>query len=373
VLSLLHALVTVSFQADQVVSGLAVNFVGVGLSMVLGEGLSKAGAVSLLPVWSVPVLSQIPIIGPIMFSGHSPMVYVGYLLTPAVAYYIMRTRPGMHLRAVGESPAAADALGINVYRLRYLYVLIGGLLAGLAGGTISLAVSPGWFSELTTGGQGWIAVGLVIFAQWDPWRAAGGAYMFGALRRLILDLQGPQLLLGFANPFYYMPKLGFSCNAALCTRNPDFGDRVARGAEKARGRPCALAILRSRNGVVDRTTLAPEAIFCYSWVKYVDHPLGRAIPGTDRNQSRCRPWRRGPPGQRKNLGHAGVSYEIAETTGPGHATRSPRLIPRGRTMSSWRWVEMGPPTRSSTAWSWQRRTGVSGPLVSLWALLASSP
>lgn len=209
VLSLLHALVTVSFQADQVVSGLAVNFVGIGLSMVLGEGLSKAGAVSLLPVWTVPVLSQIPIIGPIMFAGHSPMVYLGYLLTPAVAYYIMRTRPGMHLRAVGENPAAADALGINVYGLRYFYVLIGGLLAGLAGGTISLAVSPGWFSELTTGGQGWIAVGLVIFAQWNPWRAAGGAYMFGALRRLILDLQGPQLLLGFANPFYYMPKLGF--------------------------------------------------------------------------------------------------------------------------------------------------------------------
>jgi ABC-type uncharacterized transport system permease subunit len=208
-LSLLHALVTVSFQADQVVSGLAVNFVGVGLSMVLGEGLSKAGAVSLLPVWTVPVLWRIPIIGPIMFTAQNPMVYLGYLLTPAVAFYISRTRPGMHLRAVGENPAAADALGINVYRLRYFYVLVGGLMAGLAGGTISLAVSPGWFSELTTGGLGWIAVGLVIFAQWSPWRATGGAYMFGALRRLILDLQGPKVLLGLANPFYYMPKLGF--------------------------------------------------------------------------------------------------------------------------------------------------------------------
>jgi simple sugar transport system permease protein len=208
-LSLLHALVTVSFQADQVVSGLATNFVGVGLSMVLGEGLSKAGAVSLLPIWSVPLLARIPILGPIMFTEQNPMVYLGYLLTPAVAYYIMRTRPGMHLRAVGENPAAADAMGINVYKLRYLYVLIGGLMAGLAGGTISLAVSPGWFSELTTGGLGWIAVGLVIFAQWNPWRAAAGSYMFGALRRLILDLQGPQLLLGVANPFFYMPKLGF--------------------------------------------------------------------------------------------------------------------------------------------------------------------
>ena len=153
-LSLLHALVCVSFQADQVVSGLAVNFLGVGLSLVLGEGLSKAGAIALLPVMTVPVLSSIPFFGPILFTNQSVLVYIGYLLVPAVWFYIGRTRPGLHLRAVGEYPAAADALGINVYRLRYLYVFAGGLLAGLAGATISLAVSPGWFSELTTGGQG---------------------------------------------------------------------------------------------------------------------------------------------------------------------------------------------------------------------------
>ena len=153
--------------------------------------------------------SRAPIIGPILFTAHSPLVYLGYLATPAVWYYINRTRPGLHLRAVGEYPSAADSLGINVYRLRYLYVFVGGLMAGLAGATISLAVSPGWFSELTTGGQGWIAVGLVIFAQWNPWRAAAGAYMFGALRRLILDLQGPTMLLWFKNPFFYMPQLGF--------------------------------------------------------------------------------------------------------------------------------------------------------------------
>jgi len=208
-LSLLHALVTINFQADQVVSGLAINFVGIGLSTVLGEGLSKAGTVSLLPSYTVPLLSQIPLIGPIFFTGQHVLVYVGYVLTPVAWFYINRTRPGLHLRAVGEYPAAADALGINVYLLRYLYVLIGGLLAGLAGATISLAVSPGWFSELTTSGQGWIAVGLVIFAQWDPWRGAAGGYMFGAIRRLILDLQGPEFLFGFRNPFFYTPKLGF--------------------------------------------------------------------------------------------------------------------------------------------------------------------
>lgn len=208
-LALLHAIVTVNFQADQVVSGLAINFVGVGLSMVLGEGLSKAGAVSLLPMITIPGLTQVPVLGPILFTNHSPLVYVGYLLTPAVWYYINRTRPGLHLRAVGEYPAAADALGINVTQQRYLYVILGGMMAGIAGANISLAVSPGWFSELTTGGQGWIAVGLVIFAQWNPWRAAAGSYMFGALRRLILDLQAPQTLFGFANPIYYMPKLSF--------------------------------------------------------------------------------------------------------------------------------------------------------------------
>jgi simple sugar transport system permease protein len=137
------------------------------------------------------------------------MVYIGYLFIPLAWYYINRTRPGMHLRAVGEYPAAADALGINVFQMRYLYVFVGGLLAGLAGATISLAVSPGWFSELTTGGQGWIAIGLVIFAQWNPLRAAIGAYTFGALRRLILDIQGPTMLIGLRNPFYYNPYWGF--------------------------------------------------------------------------------------------------------------------------------------------------------------------
>jgi simple sugar transport system permease protein len=115
----------------------------------------------------------------------------------------------MHLRAVGEYPAAADSLGINVFSLRYLYVFVGGLFAGLAGATISLSISPGWFGALTTAGQGWIAVGLVIFAQWDPVRAAFGSYAFGALRRLVLDIQGPPTLFGLVNPFYVNAHYGF--------------------------------------------------------------------------------------------------------------------------------------------------------------------
>jgi general nucleoside transport system permease protein len=208
-ISQIHAFISIALQADQVVSGLALTFVGTGVSLVLGEGLSKAGAISLLPTFSIPLLSQIPFVGPIFFDNQSILVYVGYLMIPLAWYYINRTRAGLHLRAVGEYPAAADALGINVFRLRYFYVFVGGMLAGLAGATISLAVSPGWFSELTTGGQGWIAIGLVIFAQWDPIRAAVGSYVFGALRRLILDIQGPTTLLMFRNPFYYNPYWGF--------------------------------------------------------------------------------------------------------------------------------------------------------------------
>ncbi len=208
-ISQIHAFITITLQADQVVSGLSLTFLGTGISLVLGEGLSKAGAVSLLPRFSIPLLNQIPILGPVFFNDHSVMVYLGYLIIPLTSYYIYSTRPGMHLRAVGEYPAAADALGISVYGLRYFYVFVGGVFAGLAGATISLAVSPGWFSELTTAGQGWIAIGLVIFAQWDPYRAAFGSYAFGALRRMILDIQGPTTLLGMANPFYYNPYWGF--------------------------------------------------------------------------------------------------------------------------------------------------------------------
>ena len=207
-LSLLHGVVTIHFQADQVVSGLSLTFLGTGLALVLGNGLTSQTAAQ-VPKLSLPVLANIRYLGPIMFQEHSLLVYVGYLMVPLAWYYIYKTRPGLHLRAVGEKPEAADSLGVNVYGLRYLYVFVGGALAGLAGATISLSVSPGWFSLQTTSGQGWIAIGLVIFAQWEPARAAVGAYLFGAVRRGILDLQGPPTLFGLTNPLYINSNLGF--------------------------------------------------------------------------------------------------------------------------------------------------------------------
>ncbi|MEP6638894.1 MAG: ABC transporter permease, partial [Chloroflexota bacterium] len=200
-LSLVHAVMTITLRADQVVSGLALTFLGTGLARVLGEGVSGAHNVALIPQLTIPVLSAIPLIGRIFFTEQRALVYVGYLLVPLAWYWISRTRPGLHLRAIGEYPAAADAQGIGVYRLRYAYVIIGGLLAGLAGATITLAISPGWFGDQTTNGRGWIAIGLVIFAQWSPIRAAFGALLFGAIFRFIIDVQGVPSIFGVQNPF----------------------------------------------------------------------------------------------------------------------------------------------------------------------------
>ena len=242
ILSLAHGLVTIHFQADQVVSGLSLTFLGTGLAMVLGEGLTGQ-IVAEVPEATMPLLSSIPFLGPVFFTDHSVLVYLGYLFVPACWYYIHKTRPGMHLRAVGQKPAAADVMGINVYRVRYFYTFVGGLLAGLAGATISLSVSPGWYSVQTTSQQGWIAVGLVIFAQWNPITAAVGGYLFGALRRGILDLQGPRTLLGFQNPLFVNSNLGFFLQMTpylLTILALVWGSRAA--SRKRLGAPAALGV-----------------------------------------------------------------------------------------------------------------------------------
>jgi simple sugar transport system permease protein len=243
VLSLLHAFVVITLRADQVVSGLALTFLGIGLSLVLGEGLASLSGVPTIPAFSIPYLSEIPFIGPIFFLNKSALVYIGYLLTPAVWLYIYRTRAGLHLRAIGEYPAAADSQGINVYAWRYFYVMVGGIMAGLGGGTLSLSITPGWFSEFTTSGYGWIAIALVIFAQWDPVRAAIGSYLFGSLRRFTLDVQGVQQVFGIANPFFYDRNLQFFLEMlpyALTVIVLVIGSRQA--IRKRLGAPAALGI-----------------------------------------------------------------------------------------------------------------------------------
>jgi simple sugar transport system permease protein len=205
-LSLLHAFVVITLRADQVVSGLALAFVGTGLASVYGAPLVEVRqAVAQIPTVGVPLLERIPVLGPVLFHQNL-VVYLGFLLVVLSWLFFRITRPGLHVRAVGEHPAAADVLGVGVARVRYASVVTGGLLAGLAGASLSLAVTPGWVDGMTAG-QGWIAVGLVIFAGWSPVRAAVGAYLFGAIRRLPLDLQGVS-----DAPLLRDPSLGYFLN-----------------------------------------------------------------------------------------------------------------------------------------------------------------
>lgn len=253
ILSLLHAFVVITLRADQVVSGLSLTFLGIGVSLVFGEGLASAKGVPTIPTFSIPLLVDIPVLGPIFFDNKSALVYLGFLLIPAVWFFIYRTRAGLHLRAIGEYPAAADSLGIDVRLWRYFYVFVGGLMAGLAGGAITLSITPGWFSEFTTSGYGWIAIGLVIFAQWDPVRAAVGAYLFGSLRRFTLDVQGVQSVLGIANPFFYDRNLQFFLAMlpyALTVIVLIIGSRAA--LRKRLGAPAALGIpyVRGERGLL---------------------------------------------------------------------------------------------------------------------------
>lgn len=189
----IHAFLTISLRADQVVSGLALTLFGTGLASFVGQRLGPGGAplVGLIgPRFSdapIPLLSNIPFIGQALFN-QDILVYLMYIFVPVSAYFLYKTRPGLHLRAIGESPQTADAMGVNVFALRYLYTIGGGMLVGLGGAHLSLAYTPGWTENLT-GGRGWIVIALVIFATWDPARAVVGALLFGGVNAIQFRLQ----------------------------------------------------------------------------------------------------------------------------------------------------------------------------------------
>ena len=185
--ALIHAFLTITLRANQVVSGLAITLFGAGLSSFIGKSyVGKILSQSFKP-FAIPGLSEIPYIGPIVFK-HDALVYLSYILVIVVYWYIYKTTPGLKMRALGENPAAADAMGINVFALRYIYVLLGGALCGVAGAYLSLAYAPSWLENMTAG-RGWIAVALVIFALWNPVRALIGAYLFGGIDALGFHLQ----------------------------------------------------------------------------------------------------------------------------------------------------------------------------------------
>jgi len=194
--SLIHAFASITLKANQVVSGLALTLLGLGLSGVLGRSWGGMPLPNSLQQITVPVLSNIPIVGPMLFDGHVVLEYIAILLVPLMWFILYKTRIGISIRSVGEDPATADSLGVNVKRVRYLCVAVGGLLAGIAGGYLSVAYRPAW-TEGMSGGMGWIVVALTIFAFWNPLLGLVGAYLFAALYHLSFRLQpwvSPELL-----------------------------------------------------------------------------------------------------------------------------------------------------------------------------------
>ena len=185
-MALLFGLLTLTLASNQVATGLALTLLGLGLSGLIGERFIGLPGVKLARL-HVPVLSDLPVIGPILF-GQDPLVYLSFGLVAAVAFVLVRTRAGLVVRAVGDSHDSAHALGYNVIVVRYGCVLFGGACAGLAGGYLSLAYTPQWVENMTSG-RGWIALALVVFASWIPWRVAIGAYLFGTVMILGFSAQ----------------------------------------------------------------------------------------------------------------------------------------------------------------------------------------
>jgi len=194
--SLIHAFASITLKANQVVSGLSLTMLGLGLSGMFGRGWEGKPLPVSIPKITVSGLSKVPFLGPILFEGQNLIVYLAIILVPLLWYILYRTRIGITIRSVGESPATADSLGINVDRVRYVCVFIGGVLAGVAGGYLSVAYRPAW-TEGMTAGIGWIVIALTIFAFWNPAYGMLGAYLFAALYHLSYRLQpwvSPELL-----------------------------------------------------------------------------------------------------------------------------------------------------------------------------------
>jgi ABC-type uncharacterized transport system permease subunit len=197
-MALIHAFLVITLRASQIVSGLALTiFAGAaGLSSYLGNDLNLGDNPARHQFHAIfpSSMRHWPIVGPIVF-GHNVLVYASWLCVVAVWLYLSRTRPGLNVRAVGESPGAADAMGIDVVAYRYAHTLVGGAFAGVAGAMFTLAITPQWLDGIT-GGAGWIAIALVIFAFWRPELCLVGAYFFGALQALYSELQARQIHFG---------------------------------------------------------------------------------------------------------------------------------------------------------------------------------
>ena len=229
VLSVLFGVLTQYLLSNQVATGLALTLFGLGLSALIGQGYIGIKA----PVtadFDVPLLSDIPVIGRIVFQ-HDLMVYFSIGLVAAVWAFLKFTRAGLILRAVGESHDAAHALGYKVVRIRMVAIMFGGACAGLGGAYVSLIRVPQW-TEGMTAGAGWIALAIVVFASWRPWRVLLGAYLFGGVTVLQLNLQAA----GSALPVEYLSMSPYLITILVLVIMSANRSRAALGAPAALGR-----------------------------------------------------------------------------------------------------------------------------------------
>ncbi|NQT60744.1 MAG: ABC transporter permease [Bacteroidetes bacterium] len=193
-MALIHAFLCITMRANQVVSGLSITLFGTGLASYLGQRLGPASngknlvgmTAASFTDYSIPFLEDIPILS--AFFNQDILTYALFLIVPIAWIYMYKTRSGLTLRAVGEDPRTAAAMGISVSKVRYIYTVIGGMLVGLGGAHLTLGYTPGW-SENVTGGRGWIVIALVIFAGWNPGRAIFGAVLFGGINAIQFRLQ----------------------------------------------------------------------------------------------------------------------------------------------------------------------------------------
>jgi simple sugar transport system permease protein len=189
--SLIMAVLSVTIRANQVIAGVALTILGAGLSTFLFRvifGIQKLPpAIEPFQAIKIPVLSNIPILGPVLFQQNA-LVYLTFILVVFSTIVLKKTTFGLKVRAVGEHPQAADSKGINVYSIRYICVVIGGAFAGLGGAFLSIGYMNTFLDQMSAG-RGFIAVAVVIFARWNPYRALGGAFVFGLASALQLRLQ----------------------------------------------------------------------------------------------------------------------------------------------------------------------------------------
>ncbi|MGR3570328.1 ABC transporter permease [Brevirhabdus sp.] len=219
-LSMLHGLASITFRGNQLISGVAINFLAAGMTVLIAQdwfsqggrtpSLFGGGRFAPIDLPFVDALRDVPVAGPIyaeLISGHTIIVYLALLMVPLSWYILFRTRFGLRLRAVGENPAAVDTAGISVVGLRYAAVAICGVLTGIAGAYLATALQAGFVKDMTAG-RGYIALAALIFAKWRPWYALWSTFLFGFLQAVALRYQNIDLG-GFVIPVQFMDALPY--------------------------------------------------------------------------------------------------------------------------------------------------------------------